>query len=906
MPISLPARSRMGSARLSAARTWAHGALVASIALTIAVSVALLCALTAWIALETRAALREAVAGEDRYALVQTRVADDTGAQDAAADALFTSLFADAAEVERIELGEPGSDTARVAWRITPSVDLLDQARLERLRRGVAALPEAFRSSDAAVQGSLAGGDLGAALDEASLGITATTAIAPVPLALVGVLAWFAVLELSRLLGGARGRESALLRGRGLSRSQAAVLTGGEAAAVAVAAAGVGFGGALAGFALAGGMPGVAAVAGTWPLALGAILVLAPTMGLQAARAARAAGSAHAAAGRTGRAATAGAAVLIVLAAAVALWQAGATRDLAPDDRWRVLVMAVAPTLGVAAVAVLAIVVFAPLSAIVARAGGARPGVSPSYPARQVARRVVAFSTAIALVAIAVAGAVVSGAYTGTWHVASDEAARLSAGAALRADSAGAVTPESLLPAAEVAGVDRVAPALTAGLVVGDASAEIVAVPGDAIADVVLPVPGVVDPAALAAVLAVESGSASLPDEATGLRLTATVTSTDPDAAAVRVRAWVADATGAPMQLTLSRVTLEENAGGPGRRLTADGDLPDGAGPWRMLSIDVARDLRFPGVTVTLDGIAVAATAGEAELAIDVVPTASVQLFGFPGSGVSEAIVWSGAGTVPDRTPAVVTSSLAGALALEVGGPLDVRFEGTGRTAALVIAGIVPAVAGAGTPDAVMVAYDVLSQNFLNATRGSGPLPTVLPPDGVWAAGDAAAAEPLSDALGTPVRTPTDVAAAMTAGLIPVWFAAALGGAVLAGLALVALLTALAGQRAGEVLVLRALGIGVRRQSRMRLVEASVVVLLATVLGAAGGVALAWLAVPVMVEAAVPGAALAGSGPAVVFDALPIAVALVALAVAFVVAALSSAATIRAQGASTRLEEAAP
>ena len=54
--------------------------------------------------------------------------------------------------------------------------------------------------------------------------------------------------------------------------------------------------------------------------------------------------------------------------------------------------------------------------------------------------------------------------------------------------------------------------------------------------------------------------------------------------------------------------------------------------------------------------------------------------------------------------------------------------------------------------------------------------------------------------------------------------------------ALVALLTALTSQRAGEVLVLRALGIAATQQSRMRAVESGLVVVLAALLGTAGGV----------------------------------------------------------------------
>ncbi|HEX5859125.1 MAG TPA: hypothetical protein VFY91_13560, partial [Microbacterium sp.] len=190
MPTARSPRPRaMTGSRLALARTTAYRGLAASIALTVAVSVAVLCGLSAWVSLDTRTALRAAFAEEaDSYAQVQTRVADDQATQDAAAAALFDRLFGDAASIERRITGEEGADTARVAWRITPDASNLDAGRLVRLGRGVEALPDAFRASDAAVRGSEDSGDLGEALAAARTGVAAAAAIAPVPLWLVAVL----------------------------------------------------------------------------------------------------------------------------------------------------------------------------------------------------------------------------------------------------------------------------------------------------------------------------------------------------------------------------------------------------------------------------------------------------------------------------------------------------------------------------------------------------------------------------------------------------------------------------------------------------------------------------------------------------------------------------------------------
>ncbi|MGC5171861.1 FtsX-like permease family protein [Microbacterium sp. DT81.1] len=895
----------MTATRLALVRVGAYRSLLAGIAITVAMSVALLCGLSAWVAVDTRHALRAAFADEaTSYAQVQTRIADDRTSQNAAADALFADLFGDAARIQRTDVGE--GDSTRVAWRITPRADLLDPGRLARLSSGVDALPDAFRASDAAVQGSEDSGDLAEALDAAAIGVAAASAIAPVPVALVAVLAWFAVLELSRLLGAARGRESVLLRARGLSRRQLSVLTTAESAGLALLATALGLGTAAAVLAVRDGGPGIAAALAGWPLAVAAAVTFALTLGLQGARAARQAGTARAGAGRIGRAATSGAAVLLVLAAGVFVWQALSSRGAAPDDSWHAIALAIAPALGVAAVAVLAVLMFAPAARVVAVAAARRVGFSPAEPARQVARRVMAFSTAIAMIAIAVAGATLAAGYLGTWRAASDNAARLGAGAQLRTVASIEVTPERIAPGLEIDGVSVVTPALTADLVIGDGGASLVALRSDSISRVLLPVEGMVDPDAVAAALAWEETSAALPDAATGLRVTARVTTAVPEAAqALRIGAWVTDATGTPARVSFESAVLDD--GQSGWALTAEAALPTGTAPWRLLSVDATRDASSQGVNLLVSDAELASLEGAAAQGLEVepLPEPSVLLHGFGAEAVSGAAIWSGAGLAPPPTPAVISQELADGLGLEQGDPVDTRFDGTGRTAALVVAGIAPAIAGASSSTAVMVALDALSQNLLDASPQPGFATTPLPPNGVWAAGRPRAAADLGDAIGAPVQNPSDAAAAITSGLVPAWWASAVGGAALAGVALVALLAALAAQRAGEVLVLRALGSPPREQSRSRVVEALFVAVLAAALGLVGGLILASILVPVMAETAVPGAVVATGGRLVLQPGALLA-ALAVLAVALGAAAALTAYAVRRQASSTRLEEAAP
>ena len=219
------------------------------------------------------------------------------------------------------------------------------------------------------------------------------------------------------------------------------------------------------------------------------------------------------------------------------------------------------------------------------------------------------------------------------------------------------------------------------------------------------------------------------------------------------------------------------------------------------------------------------------------------------------------------------------------------------------VADIVEAIPGVGSGPGVLAPLDAISAApLVTGTRTDSP---PEPPLGhqIWADGPPNAAAGLAESLGAQVTTPTDAASAVTAGLVTAWWACAIGGALLAGVALVALLTALTGQRAGEVLVLRAIGVPPRRQAGMRTVEASVVVALAAVLGAAGGLVLSWLVVPGLAEAAVP---VTEVEAVLAVDPWPIVAAAAIVAAALVAFAVGGSAAVRRQGASTRLEEAAP
>ena len=899
-------RPAVSAGRLVRSRLRSRVGLAASIAAAIAVAIGLLCGLPAAAAMASAASIRSAIPDAQRPAgwlQVHTRPATDAAAQDDAARTVIAGLLADDVRIETVRVGEPGSDFERVAWRLTPAPEALNADGVERLARGLARVPEAIRESDAAQGGIVASGGLADAVEDVSVGAIAAAAITPVPIVILAVLAWFAVLQLARLLGASRGRETRVLVARGLSARQDAALAAIETVAIMTAGTLAGVAGAVGAVAAAWGPAGIGALTRTWPLVVVAATVLAATLLVSQLRGAKVAAGADSVAGRIARAASPGVAVLLVLVGAVLVWQA-AQLAAGARDPWSVAVTVLAPTVGIAGVAVLAVILFAPLSALVARAAARGAAVTPAYPARQVARRLRSFSVAVALVSIVVAGAVLAGAYGATWTAASAQSQQVTAGAALRA-ALDPVSPDDVAPAADTAGVTAAAPALSAAVVAGGVAGTLVALPPDSMPDVLFPVPGVMDPVTLAADIAAPRLAVEVPGDATGLRFDARVSTPEPAAAeAMEVRVWLDDAAGVPVAVPLDVSATEADGS---LAVTAGAELPAGETPWRIVAVEIAQGRGWPGTELVVTGMRMLSTGEGASELVAPVPHARLHPAVPGGAAVRSAMVWTAGSATPPRIPAVVTDVFADELGLAVGDDVDVRVDGGGRTIAATVASIVTALPGAGTGAGMLVSLDaaVDAASATSAPDGSATDEIVTPPlaNEVWAAGDESAAAALGRVLDAPVATVGSPASAVAGEVVTLWDAAAVGGALLAGVALVALLAALTAQRAGEVLVLRALGIPPTAQARMRGIEAVVVVVLGVVLGAGGGASLAAVLVPRMAERAVPDVQLP---PTLSFSPWPIVIALAVVGLALAVAVLGSWLAVRRQGSSTRIEEAAP
>jgi hypothetical protein len=523
-----------------------------------------------------------------------------------------------------------------------------------------------------------------------------------------------------------------------------------------------------------------------------------------------------------------------------------------------------------------------------------------------VARRVTSFSVAVALVTIAVSGAVLAGAYAATWQATSQNSAELQAGAPLRGD-VDPVTPDDMATAASVPGVMHPAPVVATEITAGDVAGALVAIADTSMPDVLFDVPGAADPAGLAEKLAVESNAVAFPEEAIGLSVEAAVTAGDPDAAAATaVAAWMVADSGLPVlvPLQVSVASADDR-----QVMTAVGELPTGTDRWSLAAVEFARTSAQAGTDLIFTEIRIDAIADDGTIPLGINPAAELHLTMDRTSeagylaGVSSALVWSGGGPDPAPLPVAATTAFARPLGLGVGDRVDVRFAGTGRTVTVDVRAIDDALPGLGAGPGVLGPLAALVENQLPSQVASGtPAATPPPPNELWAVGDGRAAASLARALAATVSTPADPSAVVTRWVVATWNTAAVGGALLAGVALVALLTALTGQRAGEVLVLRALGIPASQQSRMRAVETGLVVVLAVVLGIAGGVLLASLLVPSLVERAVPAAQLT---PALALDPWPLVIAGLAVAAAWAGSAFGASLAVRRQAASTRLEEAA-
>ncbi|TQK18381.1 FtsX-like permease family protein [Microbacterium sp. SLBN-154] len=726
----------------------------------------------------------------------------------------------------RARAGQLGALSATVAVAVaTVILVLVVTGDAESLARAAAAAGTPDDEVAAAV--AVGAGSLASALPSLLLTVT--------------VVAGAAVAQLGRLLAAAREHETDTARARGLSRGQALVLHAIEALAVGVAGA---IAGAVAAAGLASAIAGTdAAAAAVSQTASGALVALLLAAILVVALARRSITR------RRGARATGAAAVVIVLAAAaLGLWQLGFARPGGFDP-----IVALTPTVVLLAAALAALAAFGVIARIAALPAARTRGLETALGRRQIARRLPLSGVAVLLVALTVSQAVLAGAFAGTWVAAASDSAALRVGADLRVDLAPqSASPADLAAAAAVEGVDAVAGAVTDMLEFGDDDVSLVALPAALAPEVMTDAGGAADPEALVRAVTDEEGAGAgdvaraapvaLGDGAAGLSITVSTQWTGADVSgALQPLAILLDARGTPVSQPLSLSSID------GAQVVAEAALPEGAAPWTLAAL-VVRVGPTPGVpagTVTLDRVS--AVGGETlDLAGSVV---------FEG-GDRERVIWladgreRGPAAVPAEALRVAVSEGFGArFGIAVGDRLDYRVAGTGRRGEVLVAAVVAAIPGASRTDAVFAVTDDLLVASLQ--RGT----SFALPGSVWAAGrtssDAALSATFDD---RPVRVAAPgVADRMIGVLVPGWWVAAGGAAVLALIATLAIVQSLALARGPEVAVLRALGVTTGRQARLRAGELGAILGGSALLGVVAGGAVTLLLAAPLVRATTPG-----------------------------------------------------
>ncbi|GAB2459523.1 FtsX-like permease family protein [Conyzicola lurida] len=731
------------------------------------------------------------------------------------------------------------------AWTVvgTPAATL--PANRADLVRGLDRLGDDVRGPvGVMVESSGVKGSLAATIERIDVASRAAAAVATSAAFIVGVLALVALLQLSTVLATSRRRETLLLRARGLSTLQLAALAVGEAAVVALPAG-------VAGVGIAALVPGVATDVVVAAAVVG-LLALA-TIGAVAATALVDARSvAPDAPPRDSPVVVVVTGALLVVAAALAVWQLH-TRGTpvvaggAPAD----LVAAASPALALVALAVIGAVLLVPVSGWLAAAAARRGSLPLVLATRQLARRTGRYLVPVLAIAIALAGGVFAAGLAATAVDTQRSALFVRTGAAValdlgqpRPDDDG-TRPTTAETYRQIDGVDAAAAVALGSAGIGADTVAFVGLRPDG-ASAVLGDDGRAFADALATTSTPDT-SLALAAGASTIAATVTVTGREPATTEFAISVWVSDADGA-----LARVPLVATPD-PGVRA---GALPAGVQPWRLLALESDRtgpaDPRHPTVVVsdlTLDGAAL--NLAPVTLAVATTAATAREPVGETGEGL----------------PVVVSSALAARIGLSVGDELELEYVPTNGDYTATVTAIVDRVPGSASRLAVATDLDTLGARSL----ATGRVPVVT--TGVWyatATPDAVAAEvPLLATRDAAVSTASTTSSApvVAASLSTFWIAAGTAG-LLALIALAAFLLADARARRDDLGVLRALGLTPREQGAVRGWEQTVAIGTAVVVGAAGGLVATLVTVTPFAAAAVPGAvALVRIDP--VFDIVP-------------------------------------
>lgn len=783
-----------------------------------------------------------------------------------------------------------GLDTDPFArWTVVPDGAALTPAELPALAVLTSEVDRILGDdTDVAPRGLTVAGTLDTTAADLDAALRAADAVALVPLCLLALVGLVALVQMARLLAATREGEVALLVSRGAAPGTVTAAAVVEAALLAVTAAAAGGAAAWAALRIVARADGGAAVPVATPLAVALAVAVTATAALVlvAALQAQAAVRRQVAdrSGRVRQVAALGTVVLTVAAATVSATQLlryGSPLLSTPGGQRTDPTAAAAPALVLAALAVVAMAVLGPATRLWAGLAGRSRGIVGPLAARQVARRIVVYVVPVVLLVLAGGSATLAGGYTGTAERLRADVDVLANGADVRvsAPENGRLEPAPYLPGGGGPGSDAVAaaPVLSGTAYTDGRPVTLLALPAAAVPLVVRAPAEVLDVGQLADDLAsdVFATAPALPDGARDVGLAV--------AGRIRETADTHLSAGAPVHEldlslvlaapdgTLTTVDLGRLVEGDGTAGTLGPDLatyelsgeappPPQGQAWRVAALDVDTRPGWSMAEVTLSVTGMTA-GGEPVEQPEWTPSEpfdgaeGIELT--PGRAEFTMLLGDGQGTAsklrllatpePGPVPLLASSSLVSALDIAPGDQFELTLGGTRLpVVAVSSSGTVP---GALDPFAGLLDRGALAAALVREVSdpvltnevwlAAGPPGAAAPPGAVERLARAAAAEAEvtgessreRPAVTTPGYGSTDTAVPVR---VSFWLAAA-GATVLALAGVLAVAVATLRERRGEVIVLRAVGLGPVAQGRARAAELVAVGVVALAVGAVAG-----------------------------------------------------------------------
>jgi hypothetical protein len=847
--------------------------------------------------------------------------------QDAAVRQIIAREFRDAPLViTRTSTAASKSSDASVVWTIRPDAKTVRPGDLQNIARGYKTIDDAVSGSSAADSPDVRLAGQGAAAVTAMLGsVAAVHAVLPIPVIVLALAGLIALVLCALLLSAARENETRLLRARGGTVAGIVKADVRESLLAAIATTVLGTAVAqLVVLALAGAPSGFLEVVVP---PVGAIAAAVAVSAISAAVSARAAsGPPRPSSGRARTAFSLSFTVLLSAVAAIAVWrflQYGTPTPGTPADFAAIL----APAALLCATAMVGLVILTPIAGRVEAAVARRRGLRRTLPIWQIHRNLGLFAGPVALIVLAIGTTGLASSYSATWSVFLGDSTHLTTGSDIRVSLSGQASASDAGELVDVAAYSRlphvgtVAPVLRESDTYGDETITTIGVAAGRLAGLVSSSSTVIDQAKLSRQLVDASHAPqgiTLPAGTTSLQFDVTATEfkevagIGPTGANVVPTIWIIDRLGDLAPLTASPVPVVSDA--VAAPSSARLSVPSG-GPWTVVAIDALVDSpsTLTGFHFAASGFS-ATTGGHAHaIGIRGSQDWGIQKSVFtPGQSVADGAgsigftdVAIGGGEVgstaarlmpaaSDLVPVVVSQALASVDRLHTGSHLDVDGQWASYRATVV--GVAPLVPGVTTSASLIADLPSLENGWL---RNSEQVPALHE---VWMSSDdrAATARAAARLSGGPthVREASGILTSrfIDSAITGLWFGA-IGSAAFAIIALLASVATILRRRAGEVAVLRALGLRASEQVRMRRLEVLLVTGYAVVCGAASAAIVTGIVTATLARASTPAAPTALTVHTQV-GFLAIGAVLVAMAIGgvLVMAPYEAAVSVRAAG----------